>query len=137
MRVLDPDSIPTFIRQQSLTRVGFLKRAGRQRLSSHLAGSFPKKPTRVRSPRQGSSTCSPPGLSSSPIYRGSRDHQTVSPPGSWKMLPSLPSPQADNAAVYVQAQGRRYVYMSGGYHGHKYSPHYDHNLYRYADVLDH
>jgi len=32
-----------------LTRVGFLKRAGRQRLSSHLAGSFPKKPTRVSS----------------------------------------------------------------------------------------
>src|SRR3989442_7204912 len=38
------------IRHQSLTRVGFLKRAGRQRLSSHLAGSFPKKPTRVRPP---------------------------------------------------------------------------------------
>src|SRR5260370_36830278 len=51
--------------------------------------------------------------------------------GSWKVLPSLPSPQADNATVYVQAQGRGYVYMSGGYHGHKYSPHYDHNLYRY------
>ena len=55
----------------------------------------------------------------------------VSPPGSWKVLPSLPSPQADNAAVYVQVQGRGYVYMSGGYHGYKYSPHYDHNLYRY------
>jgi hypothetical protein len=53
------------------------------------------------------------------------------------VLPSLPSRQADNAAMYVQAQGRGYVYMSGGYHGHKYSPHYDHNLYRYADVLDH
>jgi len=55
----------------------------------------------------------------------------VSPPASWKVLPSLPSPQADNAAVYVQVQGRGYVYMSGGYHGYKYSPHYDHNLYRY------
>ncbi len=81
---------------------------------------------------------SPPGLISvathaliSPTAAAGQDHQTVSPPGSWKVLPSLPSPQADNATVYVQAQGRGYVYMSGGYHGHKYSPHYDHNLYRY------
>jgi N-acetylneuraminic acid mutarotase len=52
-------------------------------------------------------------------------------PGSWHLLPSLPSPQADNAAVYAQVQGRGYVYMSGGYHGHTYFPNYDHNLYRY------
>jgi hypothetical protein len=57
-----------------------------------------------------------------------RKHSTYS---SLKVLPSLPSPQADNAAVYVQVQGRGYVYMSGGYHGYKYLPHYDHNLYRY------
>ncbi len=48
---------------------------------------------------------------------------------AWRALPSLPSPEADNTAVYVQVQGRGYVYMSGGYRGH--APNYDRTLYRY------
>src|SRR5215472_17224067 len=69
-------------------------------------------------------TSNTPQPTSTPINVGS-------PSGSWRVLPSLPSPQADNAAIYVQVQGHDYVYMSGGYHGHTYSPRYDHNLYRY------
>lgn len=50
---------------------------------------------------------------------------------SWSVLPSLSSPLADNTAMYVQVQGRSYIYMSGGYRGAKSSPHYDRHLYRY------
>ena len=51
--------------------------------------------------------------------------------GSWSSLPSLPSPEADNTAVYVNMQQQGYVYMTGGYHGRNYSPRNDNNLYRY------
>ena len=51
--------------------------------------------------------------------------------GSWQRLPSLPSVQADNTAVYAQVQGRAYIYVNGGYRGAKVSPHYDHHFYRY------
>jgi serine/threonine protein kinase len=46
----------------------------------------------------------------------------------WQALPSLPAVEADNAMVYVELQGREYIYMNGGYHG---SPAYDRSLYRY------
>ncbi|HLJ35154.1 MAG TPA: protein kinase [Ktedonobacteraceae bacterium] len=51
--------------------------------------------------------------------------------GSWSSLPSLPSPEADNVAIYVQSQQGNYVYMTGGFHGKYFSPSYDNNLYRY------
>ncbi len=50
---------------------------------------------------------------------------------SWRVLPSMPSTEADNTAVYVEVQGRTYIYMSGGYRDAKHTPHYDRNLYRY------
>ena len=56
---------------------------------------------------------------------------TKSNAGTWQPLASLPSAQADNTAVYVQVQGRAYLYVNGGYRGAKVSPHYDHHLYRY------
>lgn len=56
---------------------------------------------------------------------------------SWQTLPSSPSPEADNTAVYMQVQGRAYIYMSGGYRGHENSPHYDRRLYRYDIAAAH
>ncbi len=50
---------------------------------------------------------------------------------SWQLLPSLPAPEADNAAVYVREQGREYVYVSGGYQGTTSPSRYDRHLYRY------
>jgi len=52
---------------------------------------------------------------------------------SWQVLPSLPAPNADNAAVYIEEQGHASIYMSGGYLGVRasFSDHYNHNLYRY------
>ncbi|WP_165423643.1 protein kinase domain-containing protein [Ktedonosporobacter rubrisoli] len=49
----------------------------------------------------------------------------------WQALPPLPSPEADNTAVYVELHGRAYIYMSGGYRGPTASPRYDNSLYRY------
>ncbi len=48
----------------------------------------------------------------------------------WQALPSLPAAEADNTAVYVELQGRAYIYVSGGYHGSP-SAVYDRSLYRY------
>lgn len=62
---------------------------------------------------------------------------TVVPNSSWQILPSLPSPEADNTAVYVQIQGRGYIYLTGGFRGPKATPHYDHNLYRYDIAAAH
>jgi serine/threonine protein kinase len=53
---------------------------------------------------------------------------------AWHALAALPEPEADNSAVYVQFQGRPYIYMLGGYRSQRQTPDYDHNLYRY-DVL--
>ncbi|HYK86732.1 MAG TPA: protein kinase [Ktedonobacteraceae bacterium] len=55
----------------------------------------------------------------------------------WQTLPSLPSPEADNTAMYVQIQGHGYIYMSGGFRGPKIKPHYDHSLYRYDIAAAH
>lgn len=57
--------------------------------------------------------------------------------GSWQILPSLPSTEADNTAAYVQVQGREYIYVGGGYRGPKVSPHYDRHLYRYDIATAH
>lgn len=54
--------------------------------------------------------------------------------GSWSSLASLPSPEADNVAIYVQLPQGNYVYMTGGYHGSSFSPQYDNSLYRYDIV---
>ena len=64
---------------------------------------------------------------------GSQDEQRTD--GSqtdsyWQALSSLPTAEADNAMVYVELQGREYIYMNGGYRGSS-PPAYDHNLYRY------
>jgi serine/threonine protein kinase len=51
--------------------------------------------------------------------------------GSWQALPALPSPEADNTAVYLRIQGRAYIYMTGGFRGPRAEPRYDPNFYRY------
>lgn len=55
--------------------------------------------------------------------------QTVT--SSWSSLPALPSPEADNVAIFARVQQRGYVYMSGGFRGTNYSPRNDDHLYRY------
>jgi serine/threonine protein kinase len=80
--------------------------------SQHANGGSPKK-------RQTSQILTP--APTSVVTRNS----------TWQDLPSLPSPEADNTAVYVQVQGRAYIYMSGGFRGSRMLPQYDHNLYRY------
>ena len=62
---------------------------------------------------------------------------TVLPGSSWQALPSSPSPEADNTAIYVQLQGHSYIYMSGGFRGPRLTPHYDHSLYRYDIAAAH
>lgn len=56
---------------------------------------------------------------------------------SWQALPSLPSPEADNTALYIAAQGHSYIYMSGGFRGPKETPLYDQALYRYDIAAAH
>ena len=65
-----------------------------------------------------------------------RSVQLLSPGTSaaWHALAALPEPEADNSAVYVQFQGRPYIYMLGGYRSQHQTPDYDHSLYRY-DIL--
>jgi serine/threonine protein kinase len=74
---------------------------------------------------------SPTHTSPSPSPTEATPAVTVTPSRSWSPLSSLPSPEADNTAVYVRLQQREYIYMSGGYHGKQYQSHYDSNLYRY------
>ena len=62
---------------------------------------------------------------------------TVVSNSSWQILPSLPSPEADNTAIYVQIQGHDYIYLTSGFSGPKATPHYDHNLYRYDIAAAH
>src|SRR5258708_4983506 len=57
--------------------------------------------------------------------------------GVWQTLPSMSSPEADNAAIYVPVQGKAYIYMSGGFRGSKVTPRYDRNLYRYDIAAAH
>ncbi len=75
----------------------------------------------------------------------SQSYVTVIPAGppisswqsSWQVLPSLPSPEADNTIMYVQVRGRAYIYMTGGFRGSKNSPRYDRGLYRYDIAAAH
>ena len=53
---------------------------------------------------------------------------------TWQSLPSLPGPEADNTAVFVQYQGRPSIYMIGGYRSQDNTYSYDRKLYRY-DIL--
>ena len=57
--------------------------------------------------------------------------------GTWQVLPSLPSSEADNAGIYVKIQGRAYIYMNGSFRGPQVLPHYDGNLYRYDIAAAH
>ncbi len=50
----------------------------------------------------------------------------------WQTLPSLPSPEADNTALYVTYQGQDFIYMTGGYRGPQETPAYSQGLYRYS-----
>ena len=56
---------------------------------------------------------------------------------SWQTLPSLPSPEADNTALYVTVQDHSYIYASGGFRGLKETPLYDQGLYRYDIAAAH
>jgi serine/threonine protein kinase len=62
---------------------------------------------------------------------------TAIPEGSWTALPSLPSPDADNASAYVTIQGHAYVYVNGGFRGLHQTPQYDRTLYRYDIAAAH
>ncbi len=67
-----------------------------------------------------------------PTVTGTRPSPTAPPvTSSWSPLPSLPSPEADNVALYARVQQRSYIYMSGGFRGAQYSPQNDDHLYRY------
>ncbi|HLZ59461.1 MAG TPA: protein kinase [Ktedonosporobacter sp.] len=74
---------------------------------------------------------------------GPQDQQIAMPTitaetnSSWQMLPSLPSAEADNTALYVEVQGRAYIYMTGGFRSQKQPPNYDHGLYRYDVAVAH
>lgn len=87
-----------------------------------LSGDHTPFPTRSAT----STTTSPPTASATSAVNAS-----ASLTGSWQQLPSLPSPEADNAAIYSQVQGRDYIYMNGGYRGSSRQPYYDRGLYRY------
>lgn len=55
------------------------------------------------------------------------------PGATWHTLPSLPSEEADNTALYVRdQQGRAFIYLTGGFRGSQTAPNYSQGLYRYA-----
>jgi serine/threonine protein kinase len=56
---------------------------------------------------------------------------------TWQILPSLPSPEADNTATYVQVGGHAYIYVSGGYRGFELKPAYSRELFRYDITAAH
>ncbi|MBV9230952.1 MAG: hypothetical protein JOZ18_16700, partial [Chloroflexi bacterium] len=62
---------------------------------------------------------------------------TIIEKNHWQVLPSLPSTEADNTLIYVQVQGRAYLYMSGSFRGQTHFPNYDRNLYRYDIATAH
>lgn len=71
-----------------------------------------------------------PGAGKSEGPQGAQRADGSQSDNSWQALSSLPATEADNAMVYVELQGREYIYMNGGYHGSP-PPAYDHSLYRY------
>lgn len=55
----------------------------------------------------------------------------VEPVNVWQSLPSLPSEEADNVALYVQISGQGFVYITGGYRGPDANPTYSQGIFRY------
>jgi serine/threonine protein kinase/N-acetylneuraminic acid mutarotase len=53
------------------------------------------------------------------------------PVDTWQSLPSLPSEEADNTALYVPGPSRAFIYMTGGFRGAQAVPAYSRGLYRY------
>lgn len=78
-----------------------------------------------------------PTQTAGPAVTGTKSVSTPTSPtagpvsSSWSSLPALPSPEADNVAVFARVQQRGYIYMSGGFRGANYSPTNDNHLYRY------
>ncbi len=90
------------------------------------------------------------GLLSAPVASSSAGTLSPTPPSttptraptpqlqsSWQTLPSLPSPEADNTALYVTMQRHSYIYASGGFRGLNETPLYDQGLYRYDIAAAH
>src|SRR6266487_348943 len=86
-----------------------------------------------------------PQIPQAPIHASPTTRPTARPTattlandiGVWQTLPSMPSPEADNAIAYVQVHSKAYIYMSGGFRGSKAAPRYDHSLYRYDIAAAH
>lgn len=80
-----------------------------------------------------------PRTGSTPTFRATSPAHTPAPAqgSSWQALPSLPSPEADNTALYAVTQGRAYIYTSGGFRGPRETPLYDQALYRYDITAAH
>jgi serine/threonine protein kinase len=77
-------------------------------------------------------TAGPSVTGTKPAFTSTPATPTVRPvTSSWSALPTLPSPEADNVAIYARVQQRGYIYMSGGFRGTQYSPRNDDHLYRY------
>lgn len=57
--------------------------------------------------------------------------EPVTTVNSWQNLPALPSQEADNTALYVESQGRAFIYITGGFRGAQATPNYSRGLYRY------
>jgi serine/threonine protein kinase len=91
-------------------------------LTSFFALSYYAHQARPTTPRQQPTTTQPPVIVAQPF---------------WQALPSLPSPQADNTASYIDIQGNAYVYVSGGYRGAAARPAYTRGLYRYDVAAAH
>ncbi|GCF07419.1 protein kinase domain-containing protein [Dictyobacter arantiisoli] len=70
-------------------------------------------------------------LTSESLTRTASASSNAPPANSWLKLNSLPEAEADHASVYVEIQGRAYIYMNGGYRGGSGHRSYDHHLYRY------
>jgi serine/threonine protein kinase len=71
-----------------------------------------------------------------PPVTSSQRHTVTPPPEvttqiTWQVLPSLPSPEADNTESFVVTQGKSYIYVSGGFRGAGSTPLYSRGLYRY------
>ncbi len=83
-------------------------------------------------PRPQSNTSLPPTPIMLPHPTPTRIASEKAGNSSWQALPSLPVANADNAAVYIEEQGRGSIYMSGGYLSSRASSdYYDPSLYRY------
>jgi serine/threonine protein kinase len=77
-------------------------------------------------------TAGPAGTGTKSVSTSTPTAPTARPvSSSWSSLPALPSPEADNVAIFARVQQRGYIYMSGGFRGTTYSPPNDNHLYLY------